>query len=356
MKFGSHNKKFISAVLLIVLLLITTAGALTGGKESLSKTAGNVTPDITFEETEEAETPSGASDEEPGQRKVWQEGWVKYNGGIYAYNEEMITFLFMGTDQHGKNNAKSGGLDGGQADLLLIVAINPHKERIDFIPINRNTMTDVDVYDEDGNAFATTKAQIAVQHGVGDGRQESCEYQVKAISRYLYQLPVHGYVAMTMDGIIPLSNAVGGVDVVVPEDAVTPSFNYKKGQEIHLEGKTAYNFVRDRDQELGGADRRLGRQKVFLKALFGKTISAIRTKPSTMYSIYEAITEYTTTDIPLNIMFYVASECVSYRFDESSFHTIEGETVEGEISDEFYPDRQKLKELMIEIFYEKVDS
>ncbi|MBR1670218.1 MAG: hypothetical protein IJ695_05910 [Butyrivibrio sp.] len=94
MKFGSHNKKFISAVLLIVLLLVTTAGALTGGKESLSKTAGNVAPDITFEETEDAETPSGASDEEPEQREVWQEGWVKYNGGIYAYNDEMITFLF----------------------------------------------------------------------------------------------------------------------------------------------------------------------------------------------------------------------------------------------------------------------
>lgn len=28
----------------------------------------------------------------------WQDGWVRYNGQIYAYNEDIMTFLVMGVD------------------------------------------------------------------------------------------------------------------------------------------------------------------------------------------------------------------------------------------------------------------
>mgnify|MGYP007012695108 CR=1 FL=1 len=28
----------------------------------------------------------------------WQDGWIRYNGQIYAYNEDIMTFLVMGVD------------------------------------------------------------------------------------------------------------------------------------------------------------------------------------------------------------------------------------------------------------------
>jgi LCP family protein required for cell wall assembly len=352
-----NRKRGILSIFLVILLLVFDAvGAFSGGHHSLQSSADNTTPTLVMEDEIEGTDLAAEPDSEGISQVKWEDGWVKYNGEIYRYKEDVLTFLIMGTDQMGENKAKSGGLDGGQADLLILAVIDPILKRIEFIPINRNTMVDVDVYDAAGNIVRTAFAQISVQHGVGDGEAESCEYQAKAVSRYLYQLPIHGYISMKMDGIGPLSEAVGGVDLTIPEDAVTPSFSYKKGEEVHLEGNDAHLFVRDRDHELGGSDRRLERQKVFLKALMNKVMVTLKSNPTSVANIYSAVAPYITTDISLDEMLYIAGQCGGYTFDSNSFRTIEGETVEGELYDEFYPDTDKVKELMISVFYEKVDN
>ena len=345
-----RRKKGLISILFIVLLLVfVIIGAFSGGRQSLKGNVDNDAPSLVIEETDADGAESDAS------RSKWEDGWVKYNGEIYRYKEDVLTFLIMGTDQMGENKAQSGGLEGGQADLIILAVLDPTAKRIDLIPINRNTMADVDVYDADGNVVRTAFAQIAVQHGVGNGEAESCEYQVKAVSRYLYQLPIHGYMSMQMDGIGPLSDAVGGVDITIQEDVATPSFSYEKGQEVHLEGEDALWFVRGRDYEVGASDRRLERQKVFLKELMYKVMVTLKKNPTAITGIYGAVEKYTTTDITMDEMLYVARQCAGYTFDSKSFRSIEGETLEGEISDEFYPDTDKLKELMISVFYEKVD-
>ncbi len=349
------SKKGLFSILFLLLLVAFVAiGALSGGLESLKKGADNNAPTLVFEE-EVTGDESSEADQSDTQTPVWEDGWVRYNGDVYRYKEDILTFLMMGTDQSGENKAESGGFDGGQADLIILAVFDNTTKRIELIPINRNTMVDVDVYDAQGNVVRTAVAQISVQHGVGNGEEESCEYQVKAVSRYFYQLPIHGYVSMKMDGIGPLCTAVGGVDLTIPEDVETPSFTYKKGQEVHLEGDDAENYVRGRDRELGGADRRLERQKQFLTALLAKVMTTLKNNPASITSLYSVVAQYITTDITTNEMVYMAQQSAGYKFDSQSFHNIEGETVEGEVSDEFYPDKEKLKELMISVFYEKVD-
>lgn len=350
MKKKPALKILLVVIAIVVLSGVVTVAAMDAGKKSLKNTAESSAPvleDVKDETSESEDT----TDEE---KRVWKDGWVKFNDEIYEYKQDIITFLIMGTDQKGKNTAESGSLDGGQADLLMLAVLDPVTKRIEIIPINRNTMADIDFYDAQGNVTRTVNAQIAVQHGVGDGDKESCEHQVKAVSRLFFQLPIHGYASMTMDGIIPLTEAVGGVDVVVPDDAATRTFSYKKGEKLHLKGKEAYNFVHDRDQEVGGADRRLDRQKVFLKALLGKVTSTIKDNPASIVNIYNAVSKNVTTDITANEMMYIAKQSAGYTFDSGSFHTIKGETTEGEISDEFHADQEALRELMIELFYEKV--
>nr|WP_330369769.1 LCP family protein [Butyrivibrio sp. FCS014] len=82
--------------------------------------------------------------------------------------------------------------------------------------LNRNSMTDVDIYDEYGRYQNTVVAQIATQHGFGNGMEESCNYQVKAVSNMFYQLPIHGYAAINMSAIPIINDEVGGVDVHCP--------------------------------------------------------------------------------------------------------------------------------------------
>ena len=41
---------------------------------------------------------------------------------------------------------------------------------------------------------------------------------VDAVSHLMYDLPIHGYVAVKLDAIEKLNDAVGGVTVTLPED------------------------------------------------------------------------------------------------------------------------------------------
>ena len=143
------------------------------------------------------------------ENEKWQEGWVKYQDGIYMYNEEILTFLVMGIDKQNDVEEVEEGTDGGQADALFLVALNPKDESIKVIGINRNTMTDIAIYDDSGKYVSTVKAQLAIQHGFGNGVEESCEYQKKAVENLFYQLPIHGYAAVNMSAVSTINDAVG---------------------------------------------------------------------------------------------------------------------------------------------------
>ena len=52
---------------------------------------------------------------------------------------------------------------------------------------------------------------------------------------------------------------------------------------------------------------------------------------------------------------YLATEAAGYELDEDSAHAIEGESVIGDSGEEFYADEELLKDMLINIFYEKVN-
>lgn len=289
------------------------------------------------------------------EKETWKDGWVRYKGKTYAYNEDIMTFLFMGIDKNSEAAEVEEGTNGGQADALFLAVMNPHKKSIQIIGINRNTMTDVDIYNEQGAYVTTTKAQIAVQHGFGNGVEESCEYQKKAVSKLFYNLPIHGYAAINMSAIGPINDAVGGVDVDSLESFSIKGHQYTEGEEIHLEGETAFYYVKYRDINVfGSADMRLARQKQYLNAFVGKAKQAAKADLSIVADLYDAILPMMTTDITLDEALYLAPVLTEYQFDTDSILSMEGETVQGEIFEEFYADETALYELILNVFYEEV--
>lgn len=76
-----------------------------------------------------------------------------------------------------------------------------------------------------------------------------------------------------------------------------------------------------------------------------------------MSTLFNSITAYMTTDVSLDEVVYLASTALSYSFAEDDMLTIAGETVATEgYSDEFYPDEDALKALIIDVFYTPVDT
>ncbi len=285
----------------------------------------------------------------------WQEGWVKYQGTIYEYNEEILTFLIMGIDKQDDVEEVAEGTDGGQADGLFLLVINPKDKSIKVVGINRNTMADVDIYDNKGEYTSTVKAQLAIQHGFGNGMEESCEYQKKAVENLFYQLPIHGYAAVNMSAVATINDAVGGVDVTVPGDLAGFNEDFVEGRSLHLMGENAFWYVKYRNTDVfGSADMRLDRQKQYLNGFIDAAKQSVHKDASVVIDLYQAVKPQMVTDVSLDEVAYLAPILADYRYDMDDFYTLQGETVMGEQYEEFYPDEDAMFEMILDIFYEKV--
>lgn len=306
----------------------------------------------------EATRPELKSEAIPEDKKDdWQEGWITYQGKIYAYNEDIMTFLFMGIDKNSDVKEMAEGTNGGQADALFLAVMNPHDNTIKVVGINRNTMTDIDIYDENGAYVTTTQAQIAVQHGFGNGVEKSCEFQKKAVSKLFYGLPIHGYAAINMSAIPTINDTVGGVDVTVLEDLQKIDASLKKGEKIHLMGQSAFWYVKYRDTNtFGSADLRLERQKQYLNSFIKTAKSSAKKDISIAIDLYKEIIPMMTTNVTIDEVAYLAPILVEYQFNQDSFYMPTGETVMGTQFEEFYVDEDDLYEMILEVFYEEVDE
>lgn len=333
-------------------IILSFAAVRASGKRSLQKREADVRPQM-----ERVDVQQEQADAE---KEEWEPGWVKYEDKIYVYNEDIMTFLFMGIDKDDPVREVAEGTDGGQADALFLLVLNPRNKSFQVIGINRNTMTDVKLYDSNGEYLSTIEAQIAVQHGFGNGVEESCEYQVEAVRNLFYNLPIHGYCAVNMDAIITLTDLIGGIELTSLEDVTSAiqdetlgDYVVNEGETVLLDGRKAYSYVRYRNiDEAGSANRRLERQKQFLGEWIRKTKSAVKEDFTLVLKLYDAVTAQMVTDISVDEVVYLAGLAVDYKFSMDQFYSLQGETVQGEEFEEFYVDEEELYRLMLEVFYE----
>lgn len=245
----------------------------------------------------------------------------------YRYNEDILTFLFMGIDGEG---AAEGYAGGGRADALFLFVLNPHDETMSLIPINRDTMTEVNVYDAQGNYENTVTAQVCVQYGFGDGGRESCEYQIEAVRNLFYGIPIHGYLAVDMDALPAVTELVDGIDPGCLKDI-------QKG------------------------DRAEDRQRQLAAALIGEVRQLAGKDLTVPIRIYNKIADKAVTDITVDEVTYLTAKAGGYHFDETQVAAIPGRSISGEENrdsglDEFYVDETALYELILDVFYEPADE
>ena len=148
--------------------------------------------------------------------------YVTYKGERYRFNENITSVLFMGVDE--REMAWDDTLIGnsGQADMLMLAVIDVENGKVNLWNISRDSMTDVDIYNVNGDYIRTESLQACLAYAYGDGQKTSCENTVRAVSRLLYGMPIQSYAAIDLDAIRPLNDAVGGVEVMIHEEDILP--------------------------------------------------------------------------------------------------------------------------------------
>lgn len=310
------------------------------------------TGEVTGNAGEAAESEIEADQEEG------KEGRVYYKGKTYDFNKDIMTFLVMGIDQHSKTVTEhTEGFEGGSADAIFLVVLNPHTEKLQIIAIDRNTMTDVDIYDYYGNYEKTIETQLCVQHGFGDGTVKSAAYMEKAVSNLLYGLPINGYCAINMSAIEKINDSIGGVEVTVLEDLTKWDKTLKKGEKVQLMGKSAFLYVQRRDTNIfGSAEGRLERQKQYINAFIQKAKEEFKKNPALPVTLFGELKPYMTTDLNVEKAAYLAGMAAGFDFHSTDIRKIEGENVMGEQYEEFYIDEDAMYDLLLDTFYEEVSD
>lgn len=359
MKINWKIYRALAKIILVVLVLVFLGsgiyvGMKISGKNKLYNKSKGQAPTLNLVELESENKEEDTN--ETAAIEIWQEGDIRYQGKIYRYNEDMLTFLFMGVDKMEEVETAKDEISGGQADALFLLALNPHTQEMSVIAINRDTMTDIDAYDKDGSFIGTVKGQITLQHGYGDGRTSSCERSVKAVSNLFYQLPIHGYCAINMGAIPLINDAVGGVELTALENINVKKYEIKEGEQVLLEGLNAYWYIRYRNTNVfNSAGTRLERQKQYLKAYLKKAKEETKKDITLPVNVYGTISKYMVTDVTIDEVSYLASEGLGYQILEENFYTIPGETIKGESFEEFYPNEVGLYELILQVFYEEMN-
>ncbi|MCM1144092.1 MAG: LCP family protein [Blautia sp.] len=334
-------------VIIIITVLLTVAGILTvmrmSGKASLS---------VKVTSTEMAEL--GEESAEPEEKQILYKD-------DYVLNEDLVTILVMGIDKEtvadvgGQSWEAEDGYAGGQADALFLMLINPHDKNVYVIAINRNAMAQVDVFDEEGNYQGIFTKQIALQHGYGDGGEESCLRQVKAVSRMFHNIPINAYAAISMDAIPELNDLVGGITVEVLDDIIYPEYDMDlhQGDTVTLLGEKAYWYVRLRNENVFNSNElRLQRQKQYMTTFAAEAKNQSMSDIRVAINLYQTVRKYMVTDIDLNEFTYMATEYIDYDFDRDNMYSLTGEAVQGNNFEEFYVDEDALEALILELFYE----
>lgn len=276
---------------------------------------------------------------------------VYYEGEEYKYNGQIKNFLFLGIDNDSKINYQNMSGAGGQADCIILLSMNREAKTLTMMQIPRDSMTDIDIYDDNGNYYTSIKGQLALQYAYTNGAKTSCWATKKTVSELLFELPIDGYVAMDIAAISKINDLLGGIKMTMEEDYTDVDPAFVKGETLTLTGAQAERFVRYRDTDkMGSSHVRMQRQAKFIPALMDAFEQKAGNDAEQLKKLYDDISAYVETDLSMDDI----EELMKYSDKMEKQVSLEGEIVQGEEFEEFYLDDEKLKSIIIKMFYKKL--
>ncbi len=263
--------------------------------------------------------------------------------------------MLIGTDHRGDEDESERFRSGTQADFLMLLVIDDNEKKITPIQINRDTMVGITTLSSFGEDMGLWTAQICLAHSFGDGKEQSCKLAVQAVSRYLHDATIDGYISLNLDGIAAFNDAIGGVTVKLEDDFTKYDSAMIAGSTITLKGMQAEYYTRMR-YHIGEETNisRLKRQKVYIQAAQNILADKIRDDADFFGELYDVMQPYVVTNLTRGRIINIGNQYRQYRVEEIA--EIDGESILGDSGYmEFYPDEDTLEKIIRDVFYYEVE-
>jgi LCP family protein required for cell wall assembly len=198
-----------------------------------------------------------------------------------------INMLIVGSDTREDQGADFGEVESELADVIMLLHISADRTNASVVSFPRDLLVPIpSCPDPKGGSFAAMSRQM-INSSIGYGGVACTHLTVQNLTGL--DIP---YVAMIdFKGVIEMSNAVGGVEVLIEKPLNDPytGLNLEAGVNV-LQGVDALAFLRARKGIGDGSDlNRISNQQLFLRSLFDKVKSeGVLNNPIYLYSLASA--------------------------------------------------------------------
>ena len=281
---------------------------------------------------------------------------MTYNGVEYEYNNNIMSVMLIGIDSTGKIESTDTYGDHARADNIEILILDRKSNKVSIMPISRDTITPVHKYSMNGYDMGTEDTHLGFAYSFGDGGKASCLNTQQAVTDLLYGVAPRYYFTTNLDSIAFLNDLVGGVTVTVPNNDVAGVHpELTKGNKVELNSGNAADFLRYRDTGAEYSNNgRMERQRAFLEAVIKKLSEMEAEEYEDMWKSINSKESNILTNLSNGQFVQILDKIREYEIDpDTNVFNIEGENGSEDGYDVFYPDKDKLQQLVIDTFFIK---
>ncbi len=198
-----------------------------------------------------------------------------------------INMLIVGSDTREDQGSDFGEVESELADVIMLLHISADRTNASVVSFPRDLLVPIPACpDPQGGTFGAMSRQM-INSSIGYGGVACTHLTVQELTGL--EIP---YLAMIdFQGVIEMSNAVGGVEIFVEKPVYDPYTGLVLTAGLNtLQGVDALAFLRARKGIGDGSDlNRISNQQIFLRSLFEKVQSeGVLNNPIYLYSLASA--------------------------------------------------------------------
>jgi LCP family protein required for cell wall assembly len=206
-----------------------------------------------------------------------------------------LNLLLIGSDSRAGENGVIGGstgISGARSDTVMLVHIAPGEQQVVVISFPRDTVVPIlNCTPEDGTTGQTAQpGQVEQLNATFAYGGPGCLWETVEQETGIH---INDFIELTFVGFEQAINALGGVDVCLPETVHDPMSGLNLGAgRHHIWGGQALEFWRTRE-DLGQGDdlQRIQRDQFLMASLLqGIEHSGLLSSPAKMLSVLDALT------------------------------------------------------------------
>ena len=243
-----------------------------------------------------------------------------------AFGRTPLNVLLIGSDTRTGVNGKLGGDagTGANADVEMLVHLSADRSNITVMSIPRDTVTQLPACADEKTEQITSSLQSG----------PSCT--AEAVHK-LTGITIDDFAVVDFDGVVNISNALGGVNVCVNSNVYDIYSGLKLSKGTHsLKGMAALQFLRTRHAFGNGSDNsgRTDATHIFFTDMINKLKNAgTLSNPVKMYSIADAATKALVVSPGLNSiskLLSLATDMNKVATKRITFTTMQNVTYSGD--------------------------